>query len=228
MSTQMQAVDDPRLIAPHYFIVAGISLTSIRKELKPALPKKRQEASYLVVITTTATSVKVAIAGAAVELPAMTSGPFIVQLPYTHFKFILTDPFDPGTLFRCELAAGSFSFNGMVIKSPQILVQWGAVGAAAAQAASPAAAPVTPDPLDAPVATPIISNPLDATVGLPLLAAYAYIRKYGIHHFTASKTFASQQVEVDDLLNKVDRLLRPVGITRSDLERLLDRKVGLV
>ena len=64
----------------------------------------------------------------------MTSGPFIAELPYAHFKFILTDPFDGGR-FRCELAAGSFSFNGMVIKSPQILVQAGAVGPAAAQVA---------------------------------------------------------------------------------------------
>jgi hypothetical protein len=50
----MTPITDPRSTTPHYFIVAGISLTSIRKVLKPALPKKRQESSYLVVITTTA------------------------------------------------------------------------------------------------------------------------------------------------------------------------------
>ena len=214
-------------VAPHYFIVAGISLTSIRKELKPALPKKRQEASYLAVITATAKSVKVAIAGAAVELPAMTSGPFIAELPYVQFKFILTDPFEDGALIRCELAAGSFSFNGMVTKSPHILVRSGEGGATAAQPASSAAASVTPSALAAPAATPVIANPLDATVGLPLLTAYLHLRKYGVQHFAASPTFASQQVEVDKLLNRADRLLRPVGITRSDLERLLDRKVGL-
>mgnify|MGYP000618978984 CR=1 FL=1 len=58
-------------------------------------------------------------------------------------------------------------------------------------------------------------------------SSYKHIRKYGLQPLTVSKTFAAQQVEVDSLLNKVDRLLRPVGITRSDLERLLDRKVGL-
>jgi hypothetical protein len=66
----------------HYFIVAGISLTSIQKELKPALPKRRQKESYLVVISSDANSIKIAVAGGAITLPAITSGPFLVELPY--------------------------------------------------------------------------------------------------------------------------------------------------
>src|ERR1039458_7090128 len=85
---------------PHSFIVAGVSMMAIRKELKPALPKKKQEASYLVVITAAATSIRVAIAGAAIDLPAITSGPFLVELPYLQIKSILTDSFPAGALVR--------------------------------------------------------------------------------------------------------------------------------
>jgi hypothetical protein len=55
--------------ANHYFIVAGISLRSIQKELKPALPKRRQKESYLVVIRSDTNSVKIAVARGAVTLP---------------------------------------------------------------------------------------------------------------------------------------------------------------
>jgi hypothetical protein len=223
----MKPTPDSCSTAPHYFIVAGISLTSIRKVLKPALPKKKQEGLHLVVITVTGGSIKVAIAGAAVELPAITSGSFVVELPYLQFKFILTDAFEDGALVRCELAPGSFSVNGLTTRSPQILIQPGGGGGNASEPASSAVEPGTPGPIAAHAAPPVIANPLDATVGLPLLAAYVYIRKYGIQRFAASKTFVLQQVEVDDLLKKADRLLGPVGITRSDLERLLDRKVGI-
>ena len=41
------------------------------------------------------------------------------------------------------------------------------------------------------------------------------------------RIFAGQQVKVDELLDKAGRLLEPVGITRSDLETVLDRKLGL-
>ena len=47
----------------HRFVVAGISITSLRKQWKPALPKKKQESSYLVVINGKAKSVTYEIAG---------------------------------------------------------------------------------------------------------------------------------------------------------------------
>jgi hypothetical protein len=124
---------DTRTTAPHHFIVAGISLKSIRRVLKPALPKKRQEASCIVVITATTTnSVKVAIDGAQVELPAIASGSFVAEIPYLYLKGYLTYPYENGALLRCELAAGSFSVDGIATKSPQILLKSSDGGAAAA------------------------------------------------------------------------------------------------
>ena len=40
-------------------------------------------------------------------------------------------------------------------------------------------------------------------------------------------TFAAQQSEVDGLLKKAEKLLRPLSFTRADLERVLDRKAGI-
>lgn len=209
------------------FVVPGIFLTSIRKELKPALPKKRQESSYRVVITATEDKIRIAIPGAATFFPAITSGPFVAEVPYVLFKCIMEGTFDPDAPVKCELVPGCLCVNGMATSSSQIIVRPGESTPAAAASSSPATAPATSENSDPAAAPPAIPDPLDATIGLPLLIAYKYIRQYGIHQFTASKTFAAQQKEVDALLKKVERLLSPVGITRSDLERILDRKVGL-
>ena len=113
-------------MANHYFIVAGISLTSIQKELKPALPKRRQKESYLVVISSATNSIKIAVAGGAITLPAITSGPFLVELADLLFKFVLTYPFEKGAVVKFDVAAGSFCINGMATTSPDIVFKAGA------------------------------------------------------------------------------------------------------
>jgi hypothetical protein len=212
-------------MANHYFIVAGISLTSIQKELKPALPKRRQKESYLVVISATTNSIKIAVAGGAITLPAITSGPFLVELPYRIFEFVLTYPFEKGAVVRFEVAVGSFCVNGMATTSPDIVFKDDA-----GMPAKPPPSPTTTPPLEprASQATfPIIADPLDAMVGMPLVTAYVHLRKYGLQPHAASPTFATQQMEVDGLLKKAEKLMHPLGITRADLERLLDRKAGI-
>jgi len=196
------------------FVVAGISVTSLRKKLRPALPKKTQEACYRIVIKATDSHVTFAIAGAAVKVPAVTSGPFVAELPYLVFKSVLSDPYDDGAMVVFEFTAGSFVINSITTKTSGIIVQT-SDDAASASPSSPSAPP------------PVITDPLDACVGLPLIAAYKYIRKYGLHVRVASKTFAAQQVEVDNLLSRAGSMLWPVGITRTDLEHLLDRKIGI-
>jgi hypothetical protein len=39
----VKPISDSHSNSPHSFVVAGISLMAIRKELKAALPKKKQE-----------------------------------------------------------------------------------------------------------------------------------------------------------------------------------------
>ena len=59
------------------------------------------------------------------------------------------------------------------------------------------------------------------------MTAYVHLRKYGLQPHAASPTFAAQQAEVDGLLKKAEKLLRPLSVTRADLERVLDRKAGI-
>jgi hypothetical protein len=225
MTVPDEPILKPSSTAANRFVVAGVSLTSLRKELKPALPKKRQEASYTVVITATATSVTFAITGASVKMPAVASGECVAELPYVQFKNILTEPYDAGALVVFELAPGSFTVNNITTKSPQIVVQQsGTTAEVAATVVSDTAADAEQTPLPAP--DTVIADPADTPMGLPLLAAYKYIRTYGIRRLIANKVLVENQLEVDELLKRADWLLRPVGISRSDLELWLDQKVG--
>ena len=201
MSDDIEAIGAEAL-PPTKFVVAGISLTTLRKQLKPAIPKKRQESSTTVQITVSADNVSVALPGAAIRMAALASVPFVAEVPWMLFKNVLTEPFEDGALMPFEFAAGSFKVVQITTRSPQIILHRQA-------------------------AMPPIPNPLDAPLGLPLLGAYSYIRKYGLQRLIANQAFVEQQVEVDNLLAKADRLLRPLGITRSNLERLLDQKLGL-
>ena len=212
----------------HYFIVAGSALASIRKELKPALPKRRQKESYLVAISSGTNSIKVAVAGGAVTLPAITSGPFLVEVPYLIFEYVLTYRFEKGAVVKFDVAAGSFCVNGMATTSPDIVFNAGIVFQTGAGA--PAKSPTSKPPLEprgVQALFPVVANPLDGTVGMPLMTAYVHLRKYGLQPHAASATFAAQQAEVDKLLKKAEKLLRPLGVTRADLERLLDGKAGI-
>ena len=66
MTMPLDSATAPTSTPSSRFLAAGVSIKSLRRRLKPALPKKREEASYTVAITTTATGVRFAICGAAV------------------------------------------------------------------------------------------------------------------------------------------------------------------
>jgi uncharacterized protein YjiS (DUF1127 family) len=64
-------------------------------------------------------------------------------------------------------------------------------------------------------------------MGLPLLGAYVHIRKYGFQPTVDSRALAEQQAQVQAILAKADKLLAPLGLTRADLETILDKRLGL-
>jgi hypothetical protein len=207
------------------FVVAGISLASLRRQLKPAWPKKRQEPSTSVVITVAGDSVAVALPGASISVPALASTSCVVEMPWMMFKNVFAEPFEDGQLVPFEAAVGSFKVGQITTRSPQIIVQSHAASLSEPVSVLTASPQVEPLPPPAEVVT--IANPLDAPLGLPLLGAYAYIRKYGLQLHIANQAFVGQQLKVDRLLNKAAALLGPVGVTRQDLERLLDQRVQL-
>ena len=77
-------------------------------------------------------------------------------------------------------------------------------------------------------AWPSIVNPADAPMGFPLLGAYAHIRKYGFQPTCLNPNFVQQQADVEKILKKADKLLRPLGLSRLDIEAILDKRLGLI
>jgi hypothetical protein len=61
---------------------------------------------------------------------------------------------------------------------------------------------------------------------MPLLGAYAYMKRYGFHP-SVNRTFTEEQGEVLSILDRAEKLLEPLGISRDDLEVIIDRKLGL-
>ena len=74
---------------------------------------------------------------------------------------------------------------------------------------------------------PPLPDLMAAPLGLPLIAAYSYMKKHGFREFLENRGFVSQEVEVITILRKASELLKPLGITRDDLESILDKRHGV-
>jgi|GEM_PF-4914099 len=214
MDTVSAAKDVFKPASGNRFVVAGAAMASLRKRLRVALPQRRQPASCHVIMTAADNRVTFAVVGAVIEVQAVTTGAFTADVPYSLFKPALTDPYDDAAMIVFEFHMGSFAVNGVRTTSPDIILRLGQGTGGTSHVPSIVASPAIPDEFDTPI-------------GLPLIAAYKHIRKYGRTVDTASRTFAQQQVEVDALLTRAGKLLMPVGLTKTDLEDLLDRKLGI-
>lgn len=193
------------------FIVAGISLRKAFRTLKPAYPKKKDMSCARVVISASFNKVTFALIGAEVGMPAFVDAPFTAEIPFTEFMQISADAIEDGQLISFEFSQGSIRVLGVTSKSPQIRVRSATDGADDN--------PSTP-------AEPVILNPMDIPIGLPqLLGIYAYIRRFG-KHSSADLDFMSRQEELENILKRAEKLLEPLGLSRSDVESLLDKKIG--
>ncbi len=192
-----------------WFVIAGISLRKSFSKLKVAFPKKRQWAQAFVVITATPTRVTFGVTGAEVGMPALTSGAFNAEMPLIEFDDLAMRKYDSGDLIDVELSPGCLRVLGITTKSPDIRVD----------SSKPGAKGHAREPRQ------VVTNPLDAPMGLPLLGAYAYIRRHGVQLTLANKVFVQQQIEANRILEKAGKLLVPLGLSRSDLETILDKRV---
>lgn len=68
-------------------------------------------------------------------------------------------------------------------------------------------------------------SPEAAAVRHPLLAAYQFSRAHGIRSTLGNKDLLRQQLEVESLLDDAAKALRPLGVTRSDLEAIVVSKL---
>ena len=206
INSRMPVSDTPP--ETYRFIVAGLSLRTCLKKLKPAFPKKKDFVNTKIHLSGAATKLTVSLPGAAVGMPALVTQPFEAEIPFQAFFMTLTDERDDGEIVTFELAPGRFTTCGVSSCSPAVRAQ-----SAVSQAGHEPPAPMM--------------NPMDAAVGALLLPAYAHIRRYGLQLSTADRILAQQQLQVQRILDNLHVLLAPLGLTRLDIQRILDQRIGL-
>lgn len=194
------------------FTVTGKELRQGIRKLKPAFPRKGEVSQYAVVISTSPGKVTFTLVGAAVDVPAEANGAFTVELPLGELKMIMSDRFKDSDQLAFEFSPGRMTFRGFTLKLSAIRVVQGNV---VASARSPSGAGSA------------IMDPAESPMGLPLLGVYAYVRKHGHHWAAGNRDFAEQQMQVETILTKAEKLLTPLGLSRADLEAVLDRRLGI-
>jgi hypothetical protein len=194
------------------FVVSGIALRKAFRKLKPAHPSKKQADTARATICGDLTRVTIALPGGAVGMPALVDRPFAAELPFTDLWLIATEPYDDAAVIAFEISSGSLCVHNITTRSPKIVVQPGTDAAATSG--------------EGQSAPPVMSNPMDAPIGFPLLAVFAHIRKYGLNLGAGSYEFAQQQMQVDTILDKAEKLLNPLGVRRADIEEMIERRVS--
>jgi hypothetical protein len=196
------------------FEITGERLKAVRKFLKPALPKKAQWQNANAEIRVAPGMVQFAIPGATHEVEAATVGSFFVQMPWLEFQVVLTERVADGTPVVFEFEPGVFTFQGVSSRSKAIVVRQTLDSPAVFGEPAPASQ------------MSAISDTLDAPVGRPLLAAYRFTLENGLRQTLGNVELRRQQYQVEEIINDALKLLTPLGVTRSDLEGILARKLG--
>lgn len=194
--------------------LTGEQLLAARKILKAALPKKKMQDKAVTAIRVTMDLVEFVIPGAAARSPARTTGTFVVEMPWREFHVVLKEPVAPGDVVRLRFANGTFDYNGVASRSETIRVR------------DSRAVPVPGKWTGLPTISSRADDPTDDALGHPLLSAYRFTKEYGIRPTLGDKNLLLRQMEVEKLLTSVEKKLQPLGITRRDLEEILDRKLA--
>lgn len=194
--------------------LTGEQLLAARKILKAAMPKKKLQEKAIAAIRVTTDLVEFVIPGAAARSPAMTSGTFVVEMPWREFHAVMTEPVSPTDVVKMRFTQGSFTYNGVTSRSATIRLRESRSNPKSGESAS------------LPTIHRRNADPSDDAVGRPLLSAYRFTKQYGIRPTLGDKDLLRRQMVVEKLLNTVSEKLEPLGITRCDLEGLLDRKLG--
>jgi hypothetical protein len=181
--------------------------------LKPAFPKRGKVPATLLTIHVTPAKVRFVLAGAEISKPAAASYAFTAEIPLQHLRLIAKEEYRKGASITFEIGTGFLRVNNITTNSPEIIV--------CGPAAMPSSAESDPGYPDRP-------DNLDAAVGFPLLTAYAFTRKRGTKKLdTDNRQSVEDQLMVDSILKRAAKTLRPLGLTREDIEALLDRKLAI-
>lgn len=191
------------------FTITGDLVLSLRKSLRPAIPKKAFAATTTVEVHVGEQEVTFSLPGASVRLAASTEGSGTIKLPWRQFQPVLSEPFQKDGRVTFAFAPGEFTLDRVKSRSKSIEVR--------ALASGGAAEVVDDKP----------AQGVRGALGAPLLEAYRRTRLYGIQPTLANRALLRQQGQAEQVLAQALRLLQPLGVERSDLERILDAKAGL-
>jgi uncharacterized protein YjiS (DUF1127 family) len=190
------------------FEIRGEDLNGIKRRLRKGLPGKRAALATFVTIDVTRTKAVFSLTGVAAKTGAKASKSFRAQVPYELFQSIWACPFPPDQFIKLEVKNGLFAVDGIKFESTFVEVALPTERAKSLDS-EPPAIPPSADCLHT-----------------PLVSAYHYLRTYGLERQLGTPEFLSLQREVNALLRHVADLLQPLGVTRGDLEALLDKKIG--
>ena len=203
------------------FIVTGTDFKKAIKLLKIAWPRKKKEQQYVsAVFKVQANTVTLAMPGATVELSAFGYGQFSCEVPFVLFKDICRDVNSANQSYTFVFDHGLVSVNGLSSRFPTIIFHEDCTGHAIA---NPALATDKKTHTAAKTANSAALMPDNQMVGLglPLLGIYYQLKQYPPGTLTNPRFLKGYQ-DVEDILNKVDSLLRPLGLGRHTIEKILD------
>lgn len=204
--------------------ILGKDLKQALKELKVAFPRKKPDKERTFVqITGLSEGLSFGLPGARGLATAEISNRFKVIIPWNMFKPTFVLPWKAAEIIKLEFSNGCLKINDVATFSPKIIFQSVIENNSIDENSKTEGG----KPESKVRANPVIPDPLDSPLGLPLLGAYVYRKKYGVPPFLANTEFIGQLNEIERVLERATRTLKPTGITREDLERLIDKKIGL-
>lgn len=208
-------------------VVAGGGLKLAQKTLRVAFPKKKQEPLTSVLISGRKDTLTFSLPGASCDIPALVTEAFVCEIPWLTFKTSFTSKHEDHALLRFEFSVGWFKFGDVLVRSDSIVFPTTDEGRNSSDKnvipnldSTASKTPVNSRPME--------TNPADVPMELPLLRAHFYVKQFGVRRFIGNRPFVRQQIQVERLLNQAERLLAPVGVSRTDIEQIIDEKFGSV
>lgn len=200
------------------FTITGTEFNKSLKLLRHAFPRKKDHKYVTAVFTAADNEVLISMPGAQVKLNTIGYGNFSCEVPFNLFKSICGDVCANKQLYTFVFDHGVICVNGVSSRSQSIIFR-----DHAAELSSKTAACASPEDAanEHNVISAAITDDQVSCLGLPLLGIYYQLKQYPPGTLTNPR-FLKGDRDIEDILNKVDKLLKPLGLGRDEIEKLLN------
>lgn len=202
--------------------ILGKELNQALKQLRVAFPKRKAEKERAsVMIHGLTEGLRFGLPGADVLVTAKVSAEFLVVMPWARFKQTFVTPWKATETIKLEFSDQCMSVNGVAVRSPEFKFH-----SAIDKKTIRKNEPRQDKKLEANIAdTPLNPDAVDSPYKPALLDAHFYIKKYGFRQFLVNRDFVDQQYALKIALDQAARILEPIGITRKDIEQMIEEKI---